>query len=92
MLIVIRALVELYMVFSGDKKVSQLEAVHLQHVQTNFDTKKRKSIERLMEEIQKSSPSVSHYTISVLLINIMMIVTGCLLQSFCALLLHRITA
>ena len=83
MVIVIRALVELHMVFSGDKKVSQLEAVHLQHVQTNFDTKKRKSVERLMEEIQKSSPSVSHYTISVMLINIMMIVTGCRVSVLC---------
>lgn len=42
-----------------DQKVSQLESVHQQHVQTNFDAKKRKAIEKLMEELQKSKPSVS---------------------------------
>ena len=36
----------------GDSKVIQLDAVHQQHVQTNFNYKKRTVMQELMDELQ----------------------------------------
>ncbi|KAF6019749.1 APLP2 [Bugula neritina] len=42
---------------ASDAKLQQLDAVHQQHVQTNLDAKKRKSIEKLMQELQSTQPN-----------------------------------
>ena len=47
--------------FAADSKVLQLDAVHQQHVQSSLDSKKRKTIEKLMTELEADQPEVSNW-------------------------------
>lgn len=44
----------------GDSKVIQLDAVHQQHVQTNFNYKKRMAMQKLMDELQEQHFDVGY--------------------------------
>lgn len=51
------------LLLDSDSKALQLDAVHQQHVQTNFNYKKKNIMQKLMEELQAAYYDVSGSTL-----------------------------